>query len=116
MAALGATRREEEAGGIAEHRGTMALGRDLLLGVAAASTAMALAAVTDPPLGMIDRTSYLLALSGVFFAGVNQVAVAVWAGPDPSGRRIAAGRKLVRASLLAPLTIAAGMKLASLLQ
>ncbi|KAL6626726.1 hypothetical protein ACP70R_030452 [Stipagrostis hirtigluma subsp. patula] len=105
----GGTWRQEEADGsvaAAEHL-EVAFERGLL-GLAAASTAMTLV-VFDPPQG-IDKTTYCLALSGAFFAGVNQVVASVW-GPGRRRRRQSA----VCASLLAPLVVAAGLTVASLL-
>ncbi|TVU21947.1 hypothetical protein EJB05_31618, partial [Eragrostis curvula] len=85
-----------------------------LLGLFALSTAMTLA-VSVPPPPWLATDAYFAALSGVFFAGVTQVAVSVWAADDDD--RLAAGRKLVYASLVVPLLIAAvGMSVASLLQ
>ncbi|KAL6847893.1 hypothetical protein ACP4OV_022021 [Aristida adscensionis] len=78
-----------------------------LLGLAAASTATAMA-MSDPPEGF-DKTSYLLAVSGVFFAGVNLVAASVSATNG-------AGRNLLHAAALAVVVAAAaGLALASLL-
>jgi hypothetical protein len=46
-----------------------------LIGLAAASTAITMA-VCEPPPGL-NKTTYLLTLSGVFFAGVTQVSASV---------------------------------------
>nr|CAB3476301.1 unnamed protein product [Digitaria exilis] len=48
-----------------------AFGRGLLGGLAAASTAIALAMTEPPP--WLDRNAYLVAISGAFFAGMAQV-------------------------------------------
>ncbi|CAO2198965.1 unnamed protein product [Urochloa humidicola] len=102
----GSSRREAEViGGEPKlHLATFERG---LIGLAATSTAITVA-VREPPLGL-DKTTYSLALSGAFFAGVIQVTASVWAA---GGHRRGAGmNKLVYASLVA----AAGLAAASLL-
>ncbi|RCV24621.1 hypothetical protein SETIT_5G100500v2 [Setaria italica] len=99
----------EAAGGTPKlHR--EAFGRGLL-GLAAASTAITMA-VREPPPGL-NKTAYLLALSGAFFAGVTQVSASVWASDGPVGRRHGAGRKKI---VYASLVVSAGLAVASLLQ
>ncbi|CAO2185609.1 unnamed protein product [Urochloa humidicola] len=98
----GSSRREAEViGGEPKlHLATFERG---LIGLAATSTAVTMA-VREPPLGL-DKTTYSLALSGAFFAGVIQVTASVWAAGG------AGMNKLVYASLVA----AAGLAAASLL-
>lgn len=79
-----------------------------LLGLAAVSTAITMA-VCQPPPGL-NRTAYLLSVSGLFFAGVAQVVLA--SVQAPGGHPHAAGRKLVYA---APVAVAAGLTVASVL-
>ncbi|KAL6626717.1 hypothetical protein ACP70R_030443 [Stipagrostis hirtigluma subsp. patula] len=110
MAAPGSTRRGEEAHGGGAPQLRQADFEGGVVGLVAASAAITLA-VTEPP-PWLNREAYFLALSGVFFAGVTQVAASVWAA---DGRRGAAGRKLVYASLVVPLVVAGGLALAPLL-
>ncbi|KAG2595702.1 hypothetical protein PVAP13_5KG091600 [Panicum virgatum] len=83
-----------------------------LLGLAAASSAIALA-VSEPP-SWLDRNAYSVAISGLFFAGVTQVVVVVAAAsvsaPTAGGRGGAAGRKLF---MYASLVVAAGLAAAA---
>lgn len=88
------------------------------LGVAGLATAsMAITVMSAAPLqGPATNGNsyyYLLALSGVFYAGVAELAAAVWVMSDPRARAAAAGRRLVYASLV-PLTAAAGPAVATL--
>ena len=102
-AGTGSSRREYgEAAG--ELHQPPAFGRGLL-GLAAASTAITLAASEPPP--WLDRDAYFVAISGLFFAGITQVAASVSAG---GGRDGLAGRKLV---MYASLVVAAGLALAA---
>ncbi|TVU21949.1 hypothetical protein EJB05_31620, partial [Eragrostis curvula] len=82
-----------------------------LLGLFVVSTAITLVVSVPPPPGL-DTNAYFLALSGVFFAGMTQVAASVWAADD-GGRRLAAGGKLVCASLVVPLLVAIVVSVAS---
>jgi len=59
-----------------------AFGRGLL-GLAAASTAITLAVSEPPP--WLDRDAYFVAISGLFFAGITQVAASVSAGGGRDG-------------------------------
>ncbi|CAL4965209.1 unnamed protein product [Urochloa decumbens] len=81
-----------------------------LAGLVTASTALTTLAVSDTPPGLeAGSPSYYLALSGVFYAGVAELGAAVWWMSDPAcSRRIAAGRKLLYASLV-PLAAAGGL-------
>ncbi|TVU21937.1 hypothetical protein EJB05_31608, partial [Eragrostis curvula] len=83
-----------------------------LLGLIALSTAITLAASVSPP-PVLDTDAYFFALTGLFFAGVNQLAASVWAAGD--GRRQAVGRKLVYASFVVPFIAAVAMSMGSLL-
>ncbi|TVU21938.1 hypothetical protein EJB05_31609, partial [Eragrostis curvula] len=75
-----------------------------LFGLLAISMAITLAVtLPTPPLPWLHTDAYFIALSGVFFAGVTQVATSVWAADD-GRRRLATGRKLVYASLVVPLS------------
>ncbi|KAF8662896.1 hypothetical protein HU200_055478 [Digitaria exilis] len=59
------------AGELRRQAGALGRGPRGLLGLAAASTAIALA-VTEPP-PWLDRNAYLVAISGAFFAGMAKV-------------------------------------------
>ncbi|CAO2198958.1 unnamed protein product [Urochloa humidicola] len=83
-----------------------------LAGLGTASTAVTLA-VSDPPPGLEGNAYYYLTLSGVFYAGVAELGAAVWCMSDPYSHRIAAGRKLLYASLV-PLAAAGGLAVATL--
>lgn len=111
--ALGGTRWREEGGAAAaEPPRQQAVFEAGVLGLAVVSAAIALAAARQPP-PWLDRDAYFVALSGVCFVGVAQVTASVWA--TTGGRRATAGRKLLRASTVALLGVAAGLELASLL-
>ena len=80
-------------------------------GLATASTAittcMAISSQpSDPPAAVDDssRCYLLLALSGLFYAGIAELGAAVWVMAEPRGR-VVAGRRLVYASFV-PLTAA----------
>ena len=93
-------------------------------GLATASTAITCMAISeqssDPPAAALfqqgnDDSSccYLLALSGLFYSGIAELGAAVWVMAEPRGR-LAAGRKIVYASLV-PLTAAVGLLAAATL-
>ncbi|CAL4958129.1 unnamed protein product [Urochloa decumbens] len=86
-----------------------------LAGLGTASTALTLAVYGTPP-GPEGNTSYYLALSAVFYAGVAEIGAAVWWMSDPTcSRRIAAGRKLLYASLVPLAAAGGGLAVATLL-
>ena len=90
-------------------------------GLATASTAITCMAISQssssaPPAVLHQQGNddddyssccYLLALSGLFYTGVAELGAAVWVMAEPRGR-LAAGRKIVYASLV-PLTAAVGL-------
>ncbi|RCV24620.1 hypothetical protein SETIT_5G100400v2 [Setaria italica] len=85
-----------------------------LAGLATASSAITAAMSKPPPaLQGTNGSYYLLALSGLFYAGIAELGGAVWVMADPRARA-AVGRRLVYASL-APLAAAAGLAAATLL-
>ncbi|CAL4951482.1 unnamed protein product [Urochloa decumbens] len=114
-AGMGGNGREWEAAGYGGARApklhqAAAIGRGLL-GLAVVSTAINLAVIEPPP--CLDRNSYFVALSGLFFAGMTQVIASVWV--SDGGRDHAVGiRKLVNV-MYASLAVAAGLTAASLL-
>ncbi|BAF03924.2 Os01g0146700 [Oryza sativa Japonica Group] len=91
--------REAEAGdGAAESKIAAALGT---LGLAAVSTATALAAAFEPAVtgGFAANTYYNLALAVTFLAGVTLIGALVWVSDKPAARRRAAGKKLLYAAI-----------------
>ncbi|CAO2198949.1 unnamed protein product [Urochloa humidicola] len=112
QAGIGSIRREEEVQ-VPMVAGSDELSLPGLLGIVTCSMAITLA-VREPPPGL-DKTTYLLAIAGTFFAGVaGVVAAAVCASNNNPRTRRAAGRKLVRASV-GPLAVIIGLSAASLL-
>lgn len=90
---------EAEAGdGAAESKIAAALGT---LGLAAVSTATALAAAFEPAVtgGFAANTYYNLALAVTFLAGVTLIGALVWVSDKPAARRRAAGKKLLYAAI-----------------
>ncbi|CAL4951473.1 unnamed protein product [Urochloa decumbens] len=105
---MAAGREGEATGGAPKLPQAAAFGHGLL-GLGAASTAITLAVIEPPP--CLDKNGYFLVLSGLFFAGMTQVAASV--GTAAAGRRHVAGTtKLV---VCASLVVAAGLTAASLL-
>ncbi|OEL19180.1 hypothetical protein BAE44_0019800 [Dichanthelium oligosanthes] len=108
-------RDEEEAGGGAaatelHHQAVSEAG---MLGLAVASAAIALVVSEPPP--WLHWDAYFVALSGPFFVGVAQVAASVVRATTGGARRAARTSKVVYASAVALLGVAAGLALASLL-
>ncbi|KAF8705015.1 hypothetical protein HU200_031270 [Digitaria exilis] len=68
--------------------------------------------VCRPPPGL-NKTTYLISASGMFFTGVTQVVVA--SVRAPGGRAHPAGTKLAYACLVSPVAVAACLTMASLL-
>ncbi|KAL6626734.1 hypothetical protein ACP70R_030460 [Stipagrostis hirtigluma subsp. patula] len=91
-----------------------ALGLAGLATCSAAITCLVVSKPSPPVLKGNDAYYYFLALSGLFYAGVAELGAAVWVLTDPRGGRIAAGKKLLCASL-APLAAAAALSATALL-